>query len=68
MIDSDIYIEDLVRDYPIVVKPLADMGLVCVYCGEPVWGTLGELIASKGVTKQERIIQKLNEITQSNKP
>ena len=44
MIDGNIYIEDLVNDYPEVVSPLAELGIVCIACGEPVWGTLNELI------------------------
>ena len=49
MIDKDIYIEDLVRDHPEVVVPLANYGIVCIACGEPVWGTLGELMDKKSM-------------------
>ncbi len=67
MVDKNIYIEDLVRDYPALVRPLADMGLICIRCGEPIWGTLGELMERKGVTNQENIIQKLNAIIKDKK-
>lgn len=66
MITADMFIEDLVRDYPKVIRPLADHGLVCVACGEPTWGTLQQLADSKGVTDLENIIQELNELIQSN--
>jgi hypothetical protein len=62
MIDGNIYIEDLVNDHPEVVSPLAGMGIVCIACGEPVWGTLNELIISKGLDNSEEIINKLNRI------
>jgi methionine synthase II (cobalamin-independent) len=62
MIDGNIYIEDLVNDYPEVVSPLAKMGIVCIACGEPVWGTLNELINSKGLDNSEEIIEELNKI------
>ena len=44
MIDGSIYIEDLVKEHPEVISPLAEMGVVCIACGEPVWGTLEELV------------------------
>jgi len=53
MIDKNIYIEDLVRDHPEVISPLAEMGIICIACGEPVWGTLGELVNSKGLNLDE---------------
>ena len=62
MIDGNIYIEDLVNEYPEVVSPLAEMGIVCIACGEPVWGTLNDLIISKGLDSSEEIIKKLNKI------
>ncbi|MBW2736078.1 MAG: DUF1858 domain-containing protein [Deltaproteobacteria bacterium] len=41
--------EDLVRDYPRATAFLRKHGVVCIQCGEPVWGTLGEVIAEKGL-------------------
>ena len=49
MIDKNIYIEDLVRKYPEVISPLADLGIICIACGEPVWGTFEELVDTKGL-------------------
>ncbi len=44
----DIPVEELVDEYPDSVGFLADEGILCIRCGEPVWGTLGELIEEKG--------------------
>ncbi len=66
MIAATMYIEDLVKEYPQVIRPLADHGLVCIACGEPVWGTLEQLALEKGVTNLENIIEELNELVQSN--
>ena len=62
MIDKDIYIEDLVRDHPEVVVPLANYGIVCIACGEPVWGTLGELMDKKSIGNQSEIIEAINKL------
>ena len=62
MIDKKIYIEDLVRDYPEVIGPLSEMGIICIACGEPVWGTLEELVNKKELNNLDEIINKLNKI------
>lgn len=68
MLTKDIYIEDLVRDFPVVVSPLAEHGLICIACGEPIWGTLGALADSKGINNINEIIVELNQLisTKSN--
>lgn len=55
------YIEDVVRDYPEAVRPLAESGIVCIRCGEPIWGTIREQAEEKGVTNIDSIIKGLNE-------
>lgn len=62
MIDNNIYIEDMVREYPEVISLLAEYGLVCIACGEPVWGTLKELVDKKGLNNLDEIIGQLNSI------
>lgn len=62
MIDKNIYIEDLVREYPEVISPLADLGIICIACGEPVWGTLEELVDKKGLHNLDQIMVQLNKI------
>jgi hypothetical protein len=49
LIDPDITIEDLVRRLPQASAVLRRFGIVCVQCGEPVWGTLREVAAEKGI-------------------
>lgn len=46
-ITKDIYIEELVRDYPFSVRFLSERGVKCIACGEPVWGTLEEAAREK---------------------
>ena len=62
MIDKNIYIEDLVREYPEVISPLAELGIICIACGEPVWGTLEELVDKKGLNNLDQIMEQLNKI------
>ena len=62
MISKNIYIEDLVNDFPEVISPLAELGIICIACGEPVWGTLEELVDKKGLNNLDEIINKLNMI------
>ncbi len=47
-ITRDIEIEDLVRHYPFAVKYLAEKGIKCIACGEPIWGTLEDAAKEKG--------------------
>jgi len=62
MIDKNIYIEDLAQDHPEVIGPLSEMGIVCIACGEPVWGTLEELVNKKELNNIDDIVNKINKI------
>ena len=62
MITKDTIIEDLAEDYPELVVPLREYGIVCIACGEPVWGTLGELMDKKDLKNQDEILEKMNQI------
>ncbi len=42
-------VEVLVTAHPAAIGFLAQRGVLCVVCGEPFWGTLGELIAQRGL-------------------
>lgn len=55
MITRTIDNEEMVERYPEVVRPLADRGVFCVVCGEPVWGTLEELARKKDFQKKRSI-------------
>jgi hypothetical protein len=52
-------VEDVVRDHPRAVGFLRTQGIVCIQCGEPVWGTLEEVIRGKGQDPQ-RVLAALN--------
>ena len=55
-------IEDIVEKYPETIGPMQEMGVQCMVCGEPVWGTLGERIEEKGLPNEEEILNRLNAI------
>lgn len=46
---ADQLVEDALRLHPRLAALLLERGVVCLRCGEPVWGTLGETIARKGL-------------------
>ena len=48
-IKPDMTVEEVVEKYPEAVGILMDKGVVCMICGEPVWGTVGDLIKDKGL-------------------
>jgi hypothetical protein len=63
---ADIPVEELVEEYPDSVGFLADEGILCIRCGEPVWGTLKDLVEEKGkdvdatVKKLTKFLQESN--------
>lgn len=62
MITKEIYIEDLVRDYPGAVTYLMEKGIRCLMCGEPIWGTLESAAKEKGFNDEdiEVFVKELN--------
>ncbi|MBL7067171.1 MAG: DUF1858 domain-containing protein [Candidatus Marinimicrobia bacterium] len=62
MISKDTDIEDIVNDYPELVRPLKDYGIACVVCGEPVWGTLKEIAKLKNIRNLDEIVDTMNNI------
>jgi len=65
-IDKNIFIEDLVREVSGAARLLMKKGLVCILCGEPVWGTLEEFAREKGVKNLDDIIEELNKLIEEN--
>ncbi len=63
-ITKDIQIEDLVDQIPESVLFLRQKGIVCVVCGEPVWGTLYEMAKQKGFTDDniDQLVDELNQL------
>ncbi len=62
LIDESVRVEELVEVLPEAVRLLAERGIVCVRCGEPYWGTLGELAQEKGITDLGPILQELRDL------
>lgn len=52
-ITKDIWIEDLVDLKSASIKYLADKGIKCIACGEPIWGSLEEAAKEKGFSDKE---------------
>lgn len=62
MISKDSDIEDIVNDYPQLIRPLKEHGIACIVCGEPVWGTLEQIANSKNIENLDVIIEEMNRI------
>ena len=62
MITKTTQIEDIVKDYPELIRPLMQHGIVCVVCGEPIWGNLEEVAKQKGIANIDAIIEDMNKI------
>lgn len=57
----DIEIEDLVREYPRAAGFLTKKGVRCIRCGEPIWGTLGELFEADQIEDPSGLLDELNQ-------
>jgi methionine synthase II (cobalamin-independent) len=62
MIKKDMLIEDLVQEYPKLIGPLKTEGIVCLACGEAVWGTLEAQAMEKGIQNIDDIVERMNAI------
>jgi len=64
MITKEIFIEELVSFYPSSVNYLAQKGIRCIACGEPVWGTLEEACIEKGLSSEaiDMIVNEMNKL------
>ena len=56
---KETWMEDALRDFPHVSSFLRERGVICVMCGEPVWGTLEEVIKEKNLDV-EAIMTEMN--------
>lgn len=52
-ITKEIFIEDLVREFPEAVEYLMKKGIRCLLCGEPAWGTLETAAKEKGFSSEQ---------------
>ncbi len=60
VIGPDITIEELVGRMPEAAVVLRRFGIVCVQCGEPVWGTLREVASEKGILDLGEVLAALS--------
>ena len=63
-ITKDMEIEEIVEKYPETIGPMQEMGVQCMVCGEPVWGTLEEKVNEKGLANMDEILTRLNRIAE----
>ena len=61
-ITKNMEIEEIVEKYPQTIAPMQEMGVQCMVCGEPVWGTLEEKVKEKGLENMDEILTRLNRI------
>ncbi len=64
-INGKTLIEEIVEKHPKLVRPLQEHGIVCIRCGEPVWGSLEEMAGEKGIKNLDEIVKKMNEIIEN---
>ncbi|MCP4633465.1 MAG: DUF1858 domain-containing protein [candidate division Zixibacteria bacterium] len=55
MIKSSDSVEELLENYPTINTFLLQKGIVCVKCGKPFWGKLGDLIKGKRLNVDDLI-------------
>ncbi len=57
-------IEDLIEAHPSAVGFFIGEGLPCVVCGEPFWGSVGDLARQKNWSDEQigSLVSRLNEI------
>jgi len=61
-ITGEMLIEEIVEKYPETIGPMQEMGVQCILCGEPAWGTLEEKVLDKGLTNLDEILARLNDV------
>ena len=59
-ITTDSNVEEIVEKHPKAVGWLVQHGIICVVCGEPFWGTLGNLMEKKNIKNPEKLLRDLN--------
>jgi len=62
MINKEMLIEDLVLEFPKLIGPLKVEGIVCLACGEAVWGTLEAQATEKGIKNIDEIVENMNKL------
>lgn len=52
--------------HPQTIKVLMDHGIKALVCGEPAWGTLGEVARRSGVEDVEQLLSDLRDVLEDN--
>jgi hypothetical protein len=60
-ISGSLQVEELLERFPAATRVLLQHNIPCLVCGEPVWGTLGQLLEGhgKGPAETAAIIDEL---------
>ena len=53
-------VEEILTKYPSLSRTFIELGMPCLVCGEPFWGTVAELSKQYGANCEE-LIRQLNE-------
>ncbi len=64
-VSKETFIEDLVDKVPGSVQYMMDKGIMCIACGEPIWGTVEEVTRDKGFNDKQidTMLSDLNRLT-----
>jgi hypothetical protein len=55
-------IEEIVEKAPKLIRYLREKGIVCIKCGEPVWGTLAQVAGDREITDLKSLIHEMNRL------
>lgn len=58
-ITLNVTVDELLEAHPKAAGFLADHHVVCIVCGEPYWGTLGELMEHKEIENPAALVEEL---------
>lgn len=61
LISKNSNVEEVVVSYPDTVDVFMDYGIKPIVCGDPVWGTVGEIAEKEGVDI-DKLLSDLNNI------
>jgi len=53
-------VEEILTEYPSLSRTFIELGMPCLVCGEPFWGTVAELSEQYGANSEE-LIGRLND-------
>lgn len=59
-ITANTSIDELLELLPEANGYLIEQGLPCLVCGEPYWGSVGDLAGKHGVDDIDRVVSELN--------